>query len=187
MDTVDLISSHDTFYMWQSDDQTYSKGEASKNEIYEQLEGMPYDKLVQLYESLSASVKDNYIGKKVASLVEEKTPPPASARKTSRSDIMTIAWGMYKAEVFASFGDAQRAAWQRFKLLSQLRSGVAHFSYTKANGALREAIGTLREGIYHYEAKGSNRPNAPHVVKYFDLGSKAFRSVRIDRLINIAA
>jgi len=101
----------------------------------------------------------------------------------NKSSIFRTAWELFKSHLFTSFSQALKAAWQRAKLIAKMRSGIAYFSFRKANGEVREAIGTLREGNFSYKAKGSQRKSNPAVVAYWDVERNAFRSFRIESLL----
>jgi hypothetical protein len=60
-----------------------------------------------------------------------------------KSSIFSSAWQLFKGGLFASFGEALKAAWNKSKLQKALKSGVAYFKFRKADGTEREAIGTL--------------------------------------------
>jgi len=110
---------------------------------------------------------------------------PSEAPKSNLSTIMANAWSFYKGGLFNSFSEALKAAWGRFKLVSMLRDGIAYFSFTKADGSHRDAIGTLRNGNYQYDSKGSTAKQNPAQVKYFDVEKQAFRSLNISQLLSI--
>lgn len=72
-----------------------------------------------------------------------------------------------------------------------LKEGVVTFTFTKANGEIREAHGTLildprvAKGYSDEHApKGTGR-ETPGVVPYWDCDKEAWRSVRVDSIISI--
>ena len=125
----------------------------------------------------------SFTGSKVVEYVDALPKPKNETRVT----VMSTAWAMLKEGLFSTISEALKAAWKRIKLIKSLKSGVAYFAYAKATGELREAIGTLRSGNFSYEAKTDGKYSKVHVVKYFDLQAKAFRSCRVDRLITVQA
>lgn len=104
-----------------------------------------------------------------------------------RSKIMKIAHQLYATGLYSTFGAALSASWKRWKLTAALRSGIAYFSFIKADKSQRDAIGTLRNGNFNYQSKGSSTATNYNVVKYWDVEKSAFRAVRIDRLTAIRA
>ncbi len=106
-------------------------------------------------------------------------------KRNFRSNIFKTAWSLLKKGLFSSFAEALHAAWMRFKIRIALKSGLAYFTFRKANGELREAIGTLYKRNFSYLSKGSHRKENLSVVKYWDVVSQGWRSFRIDRLVSI--
>lgn len=101
-----------------------------------------------------------------------------------KKEIMKAAWQMFKEQLFTTFAAALKAAWNRFKLLAKLREGVAYFSFKKADGSTRVAIGTLRNGNFSYESKGSDRVSKIGLIKFWDVENRAFRSLNIENFIS---
>ena len=101
----------------------------------------------------------------------------------NKSEIFKSAWSYLKANIVTTFSEALKLAWKRFKLILSLKKGISYFSYRKANGTLREAIGTLREGNFEYVFKTEGGKERFDVIKYFDIESKGWRSCRIERLV----
>jgi hypothetical protein len=100
-----------------------------------------------------------------------------------KSSIFTTAWQLFKGGIFATFAEALKAAWNKSKLQSALKSGVAYFKFTKADGKEREAIGTLHPVNFQYENKGSQSIQKPGLVKFWDVEKRAFRSFNIENFI----
>lgn len=104
----------------------------------------------------------------------------------SRSSILRNAHEIRRT-LNCTFGEAQKLAWRSFRLKAQLRAGATSFSFQKESGEVRLAIGTLNGELFAYIPKGGGATESALVVRYFDLEKQSFRSVRIDRLISIAA
>lgn len=105
----------------------------------------------------------------------------------NRSKIFVTAWALYKNGFLSSFGQALRAAWMKARLLRKLKNGIAYFKYAKADGQHREAIGTLAANNFQYQFSNGDEPitTPAHLIKYFDIVVRGFRSCRIDRLLII--
>ena len=103
-----------------------------------------------------------------------------------KSKIFKTAWNWLKAELFETFGDALRASWAKFRLLTRLRAGLAYFTFTKASGERRAAVGTLNPANFSYTAKTSGREKSALVVKFWDVEKRAFRSLRVDRFVSFS-
>ncbi len=101
-----------------------------------------------------------------------------------KKEVMKAAWKMLKDGLFKTIGEALKAAWNRFKLLAKLRKGVAYFSFKKADGSTRVAVGTLREGNFSYESKGKESVSKIGLIKFWDVENRAFRSLNIENFIS---
>lgn len=183
--TSERVNNFDNWYMMSDDHNRYMKGKRDEEEILAAIEVASYDNLVSLYSDLSDNAKSNDLGKRILALIEEKKPVVVEAPKAKsiRSKVFTSAWAFIKKGIYSTLSEALTAAWAKYKLIAKLSTSVAHFSYRKANGELREAIGTLRDGNFDYDYKGAPISVKPDVIKYFDLVSNAWRSFRIERLV----
>jgi hypothetical protein len=93
--------------------------------------------------------------------------------------VFTTAWQFIKDGICATISDALKLAWNKFKLITQLKSGVSYFRFRKSDGTQREAIGTLNNTNFQYESKGSDRKPNPALITYWDLEKRAFRSLNM--------
>ena len=177
---INKINSFDSSYMMSDDSNAYKNGERQENEIHSLLKDATNGQLLEIKASIDLS--NRFLAIPFGKYFEGLTQEP----KSQLSQIMKAAWEMFKAELFPSFAKALKAAWAKFKLISKLKAGIARFTFTKSNGEVREAIGTLRNGNFQYQTKGNKKSNPAHVVKYFDIVSNGWRSFRLDRLIEIA-
>lgn len=58
-----------------------------------------------------------------------------------------------------------------------LHEGVVEFQFTKKDGSIRQAKGTLKmENIPAHAIKGTGRPANPNVQVYWDMEKNEFRS-----------
>ena len=103
-----------------------------------------------------------------------------------KSTIFKTAWFYMKKGIFTTFSECLKAAWKAVKIIAKLRIGIVNFSYRKATGEIREAKGTLNNSQYQFTAKGVRKESKPDAIKYYDIGSDAWRMFRIERLINIS-
>lgn len=100
-----------------------------------------------------------------------------------RAKVMKYAWQLWKATK-QQWRNCMLKAWQIYRLAKALRQGNVAFSYKKADGTIREAIGTLKNlpsGIT-FGGKRVTKPSYKTVV-YFDTDKNAFRSFKIENLI----
>ncbi len=182
--TIEKLSSFDPYFMYSDDSRKYDQGNRDKREITELLDSLTPNELREVKEGLTVSMEFVDVHFKT---YFENLPTTKEPKTSFRSEIMSAAWDMIKRGVFSTLSQALTAAWKRYKLTTKLRAGVAYFSFVKATGELRQAIGTLRNGNFNYTPKTNMTETNFSIIKYFDLEKRAFRSVRIDRLIEIAA
>lgn len=80
------------------------------------------------------------------------------------------------------------------KIVTQMHAGVAHFTFKKKDGTIREAYGTLKretlEKILGPQEEQTTPtepvPNSDQTLqKYFDLEAMAFRSYTIANLVTL--
>lgn len=78
-------------------------------------------------------------------------------------------------------------------LESKMLETAVRFRFTKKDGSLREAVGTLvREKMIQpdgnvWEPIGEARPEVPTLVKYWDLTVQAWRSFNVFNLVKVEA
>lgn len=103
--------------------------------------------------------------------------------KISKSLVMKAAWSVLKKSEVKNLSEALKAAWKAIKLKYQMASGVVTFKFRKTNGEIRKAVGTLKSGMFDYEAKGSTSKPSYSTVAYWDIEKDGFRSFRISSLL----
>ncbi|MBO5003708.1 MAG: DUF2693 domain-containing protein [Clostridia bacterium] len=73
-------------------------------------------------------------------------------------------------------------------LKDRMKKEIVAFKYTKSNGEIRQAVGTLNseldEDLAKYELKGINKNNDISTV-YWDVNKKAWRTFKNENLIEI--
>lgn len=94
----------------------------------------------------------------------------------TRRDVCRIANELSHKHGFTR-AEAMAKAWRTVKLRNRLRTSAepVSFTYRKADGSERLAIGTLNAGLFQYEPKGSSAKYNPVYVRYYDLTRNAFR------------
>lgn len=76
-------------------------------------------------------------------------------------------------------------------LESKMLEQAVRFRFTKKDGSMREAVGTLkREKMVQEDGKlwepvGAERPDVPTLVKYWDLTVQAWRSFNVFNLVAV--
>lgn len=78
-------------------------------------------------------------------------------------------------------------AWQLYRLAKNMREGQVSFWYTKADGTIRKATGTLRN-IPAGATLGGKRVTKPSykTMTYFDIDKHAFRCFKVENLICVS-
>lgn len=89
------------------------------------------------------------------------------------------------AKLNITLGEALKKAWKAVKLQVRMRLDKAEFSFRKADGSIRKAIGTLSGNLFSYTPSTTGRKweNPVTLITYFDLEKKAFRSFNAYNLI----
>ena len=103
--------------------------------------------------------------------------------KNQMRELMKQSWMLVKVYGF-SMADAMKQAWKVLKLKAALKKCVVKFIYTKLNGEIRTAWGTLKEGLIP-ETKGTERKKNESLIIYYDNEKQAYRSLKIANLIKI--
>lgn len=100
-----------------------------------------------------------------------------------RVRVMKYAWQIWKATK-QTWRICMLKAWQLYRLAKAMRKGVVAFYYTKADGTIRKALGTLLN-VPAGATLGGKRMTKPsyRTMAYFDTEKKAFRCFRIENLI----
>lgn len=104
-------------------------------------------------------------------------------KKTTLSEIMTLAWQFVKRNGF-TISEALKVAWQNFKLKARMRESIVKFYYQKVDGTIREAYGTLKESLLP-PAMGSGRKANDTVQTYYDTERQEYRCFKKANLLSI--
>ena len=70
-------------------------------------------------------------------------------------------------------------------LKEKLHEGEVNFEYTKKDGTIRKARGTLDMGMIPESQHPVFRPTAPDNVRYWDLDAQGWRSFRPENFLRI--
>lgn len=104
--------------------------------------------------------------------------------KTQLSQMMRQAWMLVKRYGF-TMAEAMKQAWAISKLRKAMHGGIVKFIYTKLDGTVRTAWGTLAENLMG-ETKGSGRKPNETLVTYWDTEKEAFRSFKAANYVRMA-
>lgn len=101
-----------------------------------------------------------------------------------KSKLFRIAHSILKRSQASSFSEALKMAWKAIKVYARMLVGEAVFTFRKANGEIRKAVGTLCNIDYHPTNGGNNRKERPaDTICFWDVEKQAFRSFNASTLI----
>ncbi len=100
-----------------------------------------------------------------------------------RVRVMKYAWQLWKATK-QTWRTCMIKAWQLYHLAKAMREGDVTFYYTKSDGSIRKAVGTLKN-VPAGATLGGKRVTKPSykTMAYFDIEKNAFRSFKVENLI----
>jgi hypothetical protein len=101
------------------------------------------------------------------------------------SDLFKLAWQFVKRNGF-TLSEALKVAWANMKLEMKMRVAIVKFYFQKVDGSIREAYGTLKEGIVPDTAGNDNRKKNDTVRVYYDTEVESFRCFKKANLIKVA-
>lgn len=107
----------------------------------------------------------------------------ATTFRDTMREIMRKAWQMVKVYGF-TMSEAMRQSWAIYKLKAAMRKGIVKFLYTKLDGTLRQAFGTLKEGLIG-EIKGTGRKTNDNLQVYWDTEKEEYRCFKKCNLVKI--
>ena len=85
-----------------------------------------------------------------------------------------------------SLSDALKTAWVNIKLKAQMKIRIVKFYFVKISGEIREAYGSLAEGIIPTKEGDSNRKQNDTCQTYYDCEKEAWRCFKKANLLKIA-
>lgn len=102
-----------------------------------------------------------------------------------RVRVMKYAHQLYKATKWA-WRTCMLKAWQLYKLAKAMRQGVVSFTYQKADGTIRQALGTLKN-LPVGATLGGKKVTKPSykTLAYFDTEKNSFRCFKVENLISV--
>lgn len=107
----------------------------------------------------------------------------ATSTKNFLSDMMRKAWMLVKTYGF-TMSEAMRQSWQVCKLRKAMKTRIVKFLYTKQDGSVRTAWGTLKEDVAA-PTMGVRKPS-PTVQTYWDCEKESYRCFKIANFLRLA-
>lgn len=103
--------------------------------------------------------------------------------RINKSMLMKAAWTVLRKKEAETISEALKKAWRAYKLKAKMSIGVVSFTFKKANGEIRKAVGTLASSLFNYEYKGTGNEGPTSCIRYWDVEKKAFRSFKVASLM----
>lgn len=97
---------------------------------------------------------------------------------------MTLAWQFVKRNGF-SLSQALKTAWANIKVKAAMQSRIVKFYFSKIDGSLREAYGTLDLNRTP-ASKGSGRKTNDTIQTYFDTEKQEWRCFKKANFVRMA-
>ena len=108
----------------------------------------------------------------------------AAEKRNLLKEIMSLAWSFVRKNGY-SMSEALKVAWANIKLRALLQKKVVEFYFKKTDGTLRQAFGTLKEGLIG-ETKGTGRKPNENLQVYWDTEKEEDRCIKKCNLVRIS-
>ncbi len=109
----------------------------------------------------------------------------SNERRNNLSELMRMAWQLVKVYGF-TMAEAMRKSWALLKLKNAMHKGVVKFLYTKLDGTVRTAWGTLKADLIPQTSGNDNRKKNNSVFVYYDNEKSAFRCFKMANFLKMA-
>lgn len=100
-----------------------------------------------------------------------------------KSNVFKLAWVFIRKHQ-VTLSEALKTAWRNIKLRIAMATKIVAFTFRKADGTIREAIGTLKSDILP-QVKGTGRPTPEHLQLYYDIQKECYRCFNKIELLTI--
>ena len=102
---------------------------------------------------------------------------------TIKSNVFKLAWVFIRKHQL-SLSQALKIAWRNIKLKVAMATKIVAFTFKKADGSIREAVGTLKSDMLP-QVKGTGRPTPEHLQLYYDIQKECYRCFSKIELLTI--
>lgn len=109
----------------------------------------------------------------------------AQTFRQQMSELMKRAWQLVKTYGF-TMREAMKTSWGLLKLKKAMKNGIVKFLYSKLDGSIRTAWGTLKADLIPQTNGTDNRKKNESVFVYYDNEKAAFRCFKIANFIRMA-
>ncbi|MCD7898883.1 MAG: SH3 beta-barrel fold-containing protein [Bacteroides sp.] len=104
-------------------------------------------------------------------------------RNKLSQEAMLLAWSFVKDNGW-TLREGLRTAWKNIKLKTNMKKGIAGFSYRKVDGSVKVAFGTLDKSLTPDWRPGSRKRKINNAVQiYYDVETASWRSFRKTNLL----
>lgn len=103
---------------------------------------------------------------------------------TIQKSVFQLAWQFVKKNGY-TLSEALKTAWKNIKLKTAMKAKIVKFYFSKVDGSVREAFGTLKPELLP-ESKGTDRKPNDTVQTYFDTEKGEYRCFKKANLVSIA-
>lgn len=108
----------------------------------------------------------------------------SNERKSTLAAVFALAWQFIKRNGFTK-SQALKTAWANVKLKAAMKQRIVKFYFSKVDGSLREAYGTLKASMLP-ATTGSGRKPSDTLQVYFDTEKQEYRSFKKANLVKLA-
>ena len=108
----------------------------------------------------------------------------SNERKSNLATIMRLAWQFVKRNGF-TMSEALKCAWANMKLKNAMTGRIVKFYFTKVDGSIREAYGTLKESLLP-TTNGTGRKANDTIQTYYDTEKQEWRCFKKANLLRMA-
>ena len=104
--------------------------------------------------------------------------------KETLKSVMQLAWQFVKRNGY-TMSEALKTAWKNIKLKKSMQTKIVKFYFSKVDGSIREAFGTLKADLLP-ETKGTDRKPNDTIQTYFDTEVGEFRCFKKANLVKVS-
>lgn len=122
---------------------------------------------------------------KILGIHSQKSIIMAQTFRQQMSELMKRAWQLVKTYGF-TMREAMKTSWGLLKLKKAMKNGIVKFLYSKLDGSIRTAWGTLKADLIPQTNGTDNRKKNESVFVYYDNEKAAFRCFKIANFIRMA-
>lgn len=108
----------------------------------------------------------------------------ATEKRNQLREIMIKSWQLVKVYGF-TMAEAMKQMWAIYRLKKAMSKGIVKFLYTKLDGTVRTAWGTLKADLIPQTKGNNNRKKNDSVFVYYDNEKAAFRCFKIANFLRI--